>query len=56
MDNIFVEENVSYDNLNDGIPKKKIILFSVLAACLPALFEELGTPVVYEIMSRNINI
>lgn len=56
MDNIFVEENVSRDNLNGGIPKKKIILFSVLAACLPALFEELGTPVVYEIMSRNINI
>ena len=56
MDNTFVEENVSYDNLNGGIPKKKIILFSVLAACLPALFEDLGTPVVYEIMSRNINI
>ena len=56
MDNNFVEENISYDNLNGGIPKKKIILFSVLAACLPALFVELGTPVVYEIMSRNINI
>ena len=56
MDNTFVEENVSYDNLNSGIPKKKIILFSVLAACLPVLFEELLTPVIYEIMSRNINI
>ncbi len=56
MDNAFVEENVSYDNLNNGIPKKKIILFSVLAACLPVLFEELLTPVIYEIMSRNINI
>ncbi len=56
MDNNFVEENISYDNLNGGIPKKKIILFSFLAACMPVIFEELLTPAVYEIMSRNINI
>ena len=56
MNNIFVEENVSYNNLNDAKPKKKIILFSVLAACLPVIFEELLTPAVYEIMSRNIDM
>ncbi len=56
MEKTFVEENAGCDNLNTGIPKKRIILFSVLAACLPVLFEELLTPVVYEIMSPNINI
>lgn len=56
MDNTFVEENVGCDNLNAGIPKKRIILFSVLAACLPVIFEDLLTLVVNEIMIRNIDM
>ncbi len=56
MDNTFVEENVSYDNLNSAIPKKKIILFSVLAAGVPCIIQNLLTPLIYEIISENINI
>ncbi len=56
MNNTFVEENVSYDNLNGGIPKKKIILFSFLAAGVPCIIQNLLTPLVYEIISDNISV
>lgn len=56
MDKTFVEENAGCDNLNAEIPKKRIILFSVLAAGVPCIIQNLLTPLIYEIISENINV
>lgn len=53
---IFTDEIAVREEESAVIPKNKIILFCFLSACVPAIFENLLTPVLYDIMSRNINI
>ena len=53
MSNTFVEANCGCDKLNKGDLKKKIILFSVLAAMVPCIIETLLIPVISEILADS---
>lgn len=56
MNSTFSESNSGCDNMNTRELKNKIILFSVLAAMVPCIMENLLIPVISEMISENINI
>ncbi len=53
---IFTDEIAVREEESAVIPKNKIIIFCFLASCVPSIFENLLTPVLYDIMSRDIYI